>query len=130
MRQHSEKYTNHVRRQSQLWRFCRWLCMAPLLGRDCVCPILQAKDVHHLHYRNLGHELPIRDVVPLHRVTHRLVEGIFEKLFGRLAVNQFLRCCYVFWLSVVVLGALCCLLKVRELYQVRQQEIHNELAGD
>jgi hypothetical protein len=94
----SPEYIKHVVAKSPRWKLARWLCMNPLLGRDCVLPVLRAHHCHHLHYRNLGHELPIRDIVPLHRITHDVVH-VAGRIFGRRAINGLLRFCYCFWLA-------------------------------
>lgn len=69
------------------------------LGRDCVLPLLPAHHADHLHYRNLGHELPIRDIVPLHRKVHDVV-GKIRKTPLRPLLTLYLRLSYLAWIGV------------------------------
>jgi len=71
--------------------------MALSWGRDCIFPLLPAQQVDHLHYKNLGRELPFIDVVPLHARTHTIVTEL-RRLGLRLPVNMFLRIAYGFWI--------------------------------
>jgi hypothetical protein len=36
----------------------------------CDLPLLKAHHADHLHYKNLTHELPLRDLVPLNKTMH------------------------------------------------------------
>jgi hypothetical protein len=43
------------------------------MGRDALFPWLPAHHAEHLTYKNLGHEWPIRDIVPLNRDVHKFL---------------------------------------------------------
>jgi hypothetical protein len=101
----SETYLNHVSIANPKWRFIRSLTLLPTLHRDCIIPLLRATDVDHLSYVNLGHELPLRDVVPLNRHTH-IVVGALRKMGFAPLVNLALRLSYATWLCTwVYVGA-------------------------
>lgn len=68
------KYHQYI--QSKQWRSkCKFI-KSVTCGRDAIFPFLKASHVHHLTYRNLEHELFLRDVIPLHPITHSLIHGI------------------------------------------------------
>ncbi len=64
-------------------------------------PLLPAHHAGHLHYRHLGHELPIRDIVPLHRNIHDIV-GRIRKTSLRPLLTMYLRLSYLVWIGVEV----------------------------
>ncbi|MBE9178715.1 hypothetical protein IQ268_09095 [Oculatella sp. LEGE 06141] len=104
VKQFSPAYREHVEGRSPSWMFRRWLCFVLLFGRDCVCPLLPAHHAEHLTYRNLGHELPMRDIVPLNRVTHAILTWLKDVFPAFRPVNAWmLRSCYGFWLSLEAL---------------------------
>ncbi len=87
------------------WRCLRYLSFAVTLGRCTVIPALKAHHNDHLTYRNLGHELPLRDVVPLNRYVH--VAVTFLRARGlKTPVNALLRTAYCTWLVAWVFAAL------------------------
>jgi len=86
--------------ESRRWRVLRRLCFAISWGRDCVLPILPAQECDHLTYRRLGQELPLIDVVPLSRWTHRRVVTPLRARFGRSVVNPPLRFAFGCWLAL------------------------------
>jgi hypothetical protein len=49
-------------------------------GRCCVFPWLRANDLDHLSYFRLSREQPLRDVVPLSRIAHRIVTALRQVL--------------------------------------------------
>jgi hypothetical protein len=93
----SPKYLAHVNMNNPKWRIIRALTFALSLGRDCICPLLPARQADHLHYRHLGRELPWIDVVPLHPFTHRIVTSLREAGLTKV-VNPILRLAYGMWL--------------------------------
>lgn len=107
----SPEYRRYI--NSKEWRSKRPAIMALMFGQDTICPIFKAHDCDHLTYRNLGHELPLRDCVPLHRVTHRQIitplRAILRKLLGRKLGNAvvawFLRGCVLWWWGLAIAGA-------------------------
>ncbi len=101
----SNKYEKHVQQKSWRWRLARWMTFTPLLGRDCLIPLLPATDCHHLHYRNLGHELPIRDLVPLNRFTHQIVEDL-KMIVPQAVLAWGLRLAYLFWVGLLIAGVI------------------------
>lgn len=97
MAKFSPKYREHVSRRSKGWqRHCR-LCKALFLGRDALLPILPAHHVDHLHYGNLGAEIPFLDTLPLHRLTHSIVTFL-RRIFGRFLVNLAMRAVVLFYI--------------------------------
>lgn len=62
-------------------------------------PWLKSNDAHHLTYKNLKNEIPIRDIVPLSRYAHNIVHlPIFWKTFLRIWINWLLRSLAIFWI--------------------------------
>lgn len=86
------------------WRRRRRTCLAFTFDRDCVFPWWPATDVDHLYYKNLGHEIPIRDIVPLNHRTHCAVT-LLRRRFGRRSVNALLQLACGMWMAGY-LGAL------------------------
>lgn len=68
-----------------------------MIANCCLFPWLEAKEAHHLSYKNLGHEWIWRDVVPLSKTAHTIVHwGIFwnsrkPKHKPRILMNAYLR---------------------------------------
>jgi hypothetical protein len=79
------------------WRFVRLLTLAVTLHRDVIFPWFRASDCDHLHYRNLGREWPLIDLVPLHRLTH-IVVGALRTWGFSIPINFLLRAAYMGWL--------------------------------
>jgi hypothetical protein len=109
----SPQYRAYI--QSDRWRkgWRRQATLAMLLGQDCICPLLPATQADHLTYRNLEHELPLRDLVPLNRHTHQLVtmlRDVLRAVLGRKTGNflmaWFLRGCVLFWWGLAIAGFL------------------------
>ena len=68
---HSSEYTKYI--QGQEWKktsnFVIWLT-----GGYCVLhPWKKASHTHHMTYKNMKHELPIRDCVPLSKNAHAFI---------------------------------------------------------
>jgi hypothetical protein len=86
----ADRYESHLR--SSAWQMHARSCLA-LTGRRCVLfPFLWAQECHHLHYRNLGREVPVVDTVPLSWAAHQIIH--FPLLWFppvRVAVNVWLR---------------------------------------
>ena len=80
------------------WRMIRRLTFALTLGRDVLFPFLKAENADHLHYKNLGHELPLLDLVPLHKSTHFVVTWLRRWGF-KVPVNFVLRTAYASWIA-------------------------------
>jgi len=94
----SARYRAAVSPQNRSWQATRRLTFALSFGRDCICPLLRAREVDHLHYRNLGSEIPWIDVVPLHPRTHALVT-VLRRGGLRGPVNLVLRLGYGAWIA-------------------------------
>ena len=101
----SPKYRRATNLQSPHWRFIRRVTFAITLGRDTVAVWWPATDCDHLHYRNLGHELPFRDVVGLNWRTHRLVT-VLRRRGWKWLVNFVLRFGYLVWIAAWVFAGL------------------------
>jgi hypothetical protein len=100
----SEKYRRHVNMANPRWRVIRAVTFTFSFGRDCIFPVLPARNADHLHYKNLGHELPLIDLVPLHTSTHRVVTRLRARGHTR-AVNRVLRFCYGLWVLLWLYAA-------------------------
>lgn len=98
-RGHSNAYQRHVSMESTSWRLRRLATFALTWGRDAVFPLLPAQDAAHLSYRHLEHEIPVRDIVPLNRATHRIVDKL--RADHRLApyVNAYVRLSCLAWIG-------------------------------
>lgn len=94
----SPQYRRYMR--SPKWRkksdFAKWLTR-----RRCVVfPWLRATNSHHLTYRNLEHELPVRDIVPLSELAHWIFGSwLFRKTLLRVPTNYLLRLLMLGWLG-------------------------------
>lgn len=103
-KQLSPKYRNYI--NSDQWRkgWRRGLTMQLLLGRDAICPLLKAHHADHLHYENLTHELPLRDLVPLNKTMHLRIITPLRSLL-RIALGRKLGNALLAWtLRAFVLG--------------------------
>jgi len=101
----SARYRAAISPSNPSWQATRRLTFALSFGRDCVCPLLRAREVDHLHYRNLGSEIPWIDVVPLHPRTHALVT-VLRRGGLRGPVNLVLRLAYGAWIAADVYAVL------------------------
>lgn len=62
-------------------------------------PWLLSNHAHHLTYRNMKREMPIRDIIPLSRKAHSLVHTpLLWKSWLRPWINFLLRLLMVFWI--------------------------------
>ena len=95
----SAEYRARVSMQNPGWRRLRRFTFALTLGRDVVVPLLRAEQLDHLSYRRLGHEIPIWDVVPVSRGTHRLVT-LLRRGGLKGPVNAVLRLSFVGWYTI------------------------------
>ena len=60
-------------------------------------PLAKARQLDHLHYRSLGREIPLIDVIPLSVGTHRLVTKLRDCGFRKLT-NLILHLAGLGWL--------------------------------
>lgn len=95
----SAKYRNYIVKRHWTWVFRSKLCKVLLLGRCCICPLLPGGDAAHLTYKNIEHELPLRDIVPMNRFFHRIFDSQLLKPF-RPVLNWLVRGLYLFWIGV------------------------------
>jgi hypothetical protein len=106
----SPQYQKYIKSDS--WRSRRPFIMALMLGRDTILPILPAHDCDHITYKNLGYELPLRDCVPLNKITHRwiitplrsLLRFILGRSRGNFVMAWFLRGCVIWWWGCAIFG--------------------------
>jgi hypothetical protein len=77
----------------------RALCFALTWGRDAVFPFARARQLDHLHYRSLGHEIPLIDVMPLSVLSHRIVTNLRDSGM-RGPTNLVLRLAGLTWLAL------------------------------
>lgn len=54
-----------------------------MFNRCAVFPFLKSHDAHHMTYRNLKHEIFLRDCVPLSKFVHRDIVHPVSRLFHR-----------------------------------------------
>jgi hypothetical protein len=92
----------------------RKIALHLLFGQDVIFPVLKAHDVEHLSYRRIdfkrckGYEIPVLDLLPLNRVTHRqvitplkkMLRSCFGRKLGNAIVAYFLRGCLLFWYAI------------------------------
>lgn len=72
--------------------------LAIALGLLFAWTLGKASHTHHLTYRNMGHELPVRDCVPLSKAAHWIIHLYpFWKVL-RVPVNGILRVLALMWL--------------------------------
>lgn len=97
----SEEYRQRVAAHNPTWMALRSASFFLTWGRDTIFPFVRARQLDHLHYRSLGREIPLVDVVPLSIGTHRLVTRLRDcGLAG--PVNATLRLAGMIWLAVDV----------------------------
>ncbi len=94
----SPEYRRATSPRNPRWRIVRTITFALTLGRDTIAIWRRADQCDHLHYRNLGHEWPLRDVVGLNHRTHALVTGLRRRGWTWF-VNPLLRLAQVVWLA-------------------------------
>lgn len=100
----SKEYQTYI--ISQKWRSKSSKCQA-MTGKRCVLfPWLRSRHAHHLTYKNLEHEIPVRDIVPLSKAAHWIVHlPILWRFCNkvspvRVLVNLVLRSLFVFWIVI------------------------------
>ena len=67
---HSDRYHEHVTDQSPEWMEVREQALEDADYMCSECCATGSLEVHHLHYRTLGHEDPYEDVIVLCRECH------------------------------------------------------------
>lgn len=92
----SQKYYQYI--NSPKWKEKSKSCQQ-LTNNHCVVFFwLKSKNTHHLTYKNLGNEIPVRDLVPLSLIAHWFVHlAIFWKTPLRKLTNIFLRLLMIIW---------------------------------
>lgn len=119
----SPQYRNYIR--SDRWRkgWRRGLSLKLLFGGCVLCPFLTATQADHLTYRNLEHELPFRDLVPVNKHSHALIGVIRDvaratlgRRMGNAIVAWWLRLMVLGWWSLMICGALVIYRFARSLY--------------
>lgn len=70
-----------------------------MTSNHCILfPWLKSNHAHHLTYRNLKREIPVRDIVPLSKVAHSIIHWrVFWKSPLRPWINFLLRLLMSFW---------------------------------
>lgn len=76
----SNEYTQHIR--SDKWRNTSRFCRRVWCDRDCIFPLFPSHETDHISYKNMGHEWPIRDVLPLSRTNHQIITYLRKLLKG------------------------------------------------
>jgi len=98
---HSPEYLNYI--NSSEWKDKSKKCQF-LTRKHCILfPWLSSRHTHHMTYRNMKSEIPIRDTVALSVTAHKIVHWriFWKNKKVRPYVNYFLRFCMVssiiFW---------------------------------
>lgn len=65
-----------------------------MFKRCAVLPFLKSSDTHHMTYRNLEHEMFLRDCVPLSKFIHRDIVHPVSRLFHRKHDIKWIRFCF------------------------------------
>jgi hypothetical protein len=86
---YSTQYLTYIK--SIAWRKKSKKCRDLNRNRCVLYPWLKSNHTHHLHYRNLESELPIRDTVPLSEDAHNLIHLTFrgkQPFWGKSRLRQ------------------------------------------
>lgn len=109
----SPQYRNYIRSDRWLKGWRRQLTLRLLLGGCVLLPFLRATQADHLTYKNLEHELPIRDLVPVHPASHAVIglirdiaRAVLGRKLGNAIVAWWLRFMLLAWWGCAVLGVL------------------------
>jgi hypothetical protein len=93
---YSNQYLTYV--HSPEWKNKSKSCQQLTKNHCVVFPWLKSNHCHHLTYKNLKNEIPIRDTVPLSKTAHSIIHwGIFWKTPLRLPINYLLRLLTIIW---------------------------------
>lgn len=103
------RYIEYI--NSDKWKQKSRVFRGVMLNRCSVFPFLISNDAHHMTYRNLEHEIFLRDVVPLSKGVHSLVHKVarlgflkHDNHFIRFILNWvLLRPSCLFWLVSLTL---------------------------
>ena len=103
MKNYSSEYISWI--NSKDWKVKSRKCQALTIKSCILFPWLDSRHTHHLTYRNMKSERPIRDTVPLSVMAHKLIHlRIFWKTGLRKYINYFLRflmiLSIIFWQSI------------------------------
>lgn len=98
----SNEYKNYI--YSPQWRQ-KSNYILKITGHKCSLFFwLKATHVHHLHYKNLGNELIIRDCVPLSPKAHKIIHyNIFWNLDGNNKTPSPIRPFLSFYLRLITI---------------------------
>lgn len=93
---HSKNYLAWI--QSPEWKAKSKKCQSWTKYHCIVFPWLKSRHCHHLTYKNMKNEVPIRDIVPLSKIAHSIIHWrIFWKSPLRPWANTILRVLMVLW---------------------------------
>lgn len=98
---YSNKYLQWI--NSPEWKIKSRKCQQLTRKHCIVFPWLNSRHSHHMTYRNMKSEMPIRDTVPLSVTAHKIIHWriFWKNKKVRPYVNYFLRFCMVwsilFW---------------------------------
>lgn len=100
---HSNLYKTYI--ISSVWREKSKYCQSLTRNHCILIPWLRSNHCHHLTYRNLQNEIPVRDTVALSKIAHGVIHcKILWKSPLRVGVNYFLRICMIcsilFWNTI------------------------------
>lgn len=95
----SIEYRSYI--NSPQWKQKSAHCQA-MSKRHCIVFFwLRSRHCHHLTYRNLQKEIPVRDTVPLSVTAHQLIHlPLLWKTGARPFVNLVLRVLFIFWMII------------------------------
>lgn len=79
MKVYSNEYLNYI--NSDMWRRTRQQRI-DLDGGHCVmCGAYYPLEVHHIHYRNLGRENIVKDLVTVCEECHKKIHNLYDRKY-------------------------------------------------
>jgi hypothetical protein len=96
---YSNQYLAYI--YSAKWKNKSKGCQQLTKSHCIIFPWLRTNHAHHLTYRNLKNEIPVRDIVPLSKIAHSIVHwSLFWKTPLRPLVNGILRFLMFLWIII------------------------------
>jgi hypothetical protein len=97
---HSNEYISYI--HSTQWYDKRAKCQSLTANHCILFPWLKSRHCHHLTYKNLTREVPLRDIVPLSKTAHTIIHWhiLWKIKQVRFIVNLILRALMIVWVAV------------------------------
>ena len=77
--EYSNEYLTYM--NSEQWRYTRQKRIDLDGGRCVMCGAWTALEVHHLHYKNLGHENIVKDLVTVCADCHKKIHRLYDRQY-------------------------------------------------